>query len=184
MTSPVICTLTPSPVRRVTAVIVLAALGLFPIWVLLTAPPGHPGWLLFLLAVGTGMLWLTARLWQSTDKAIVLTRAGLFDSAGTCIAPLDDIASVDRGVFAFKPSGGFALRLTRASRRGWAPGLWWRFGRSLGVGGVTPNAQGRVMAEMIALALSDRDGVLHGAQADDDRGDGGDGGDGADAPPR
>lgn len=167
MTSTVICTLTPSPVRRVTAVIVLAAVGGLPIWVLLTAPPAHPGWMLFLLGVGAGMLWLTVRLWQATDRAIVLTRAGLFDSDGTCIAPLSEIAEVDRGVFAFKPSGGFVLRLTRAPGRGWAPGLWWRIGRQLGVGGVTPNAQGRAMAEMIALALSDRDGALHGRDADD-----------------
>lgn len=172
MSRAVICTLTPSPVRRVVAVVVLAAVGLLPIWVLLTAPPAHPGWMLFLLGVGAGMLWLTVRLWQATDKAIVLTRAGLFDSDGTCIAPLADIVAVDRGVFAFKPSGGFALRLSRAPGRGWAPGLWWRVGRQLGVGGVTPNAQGRAMADMIALALSDRDGALHGSAAGhDDDGD-------------
>lgn len=168
MTQPVICTLSPSPARRVIAALFLALVGLLPIWVLLTAPPAHPGWMVFLLAVGAAMLWLTVRLWQATDKTIVLTRAGLFDSDGTCIAALSDIVEVDRGVFAFKPSGGFALRLTRAPGRGWAPGLWWRIGRQLGVGGVTPNAQGRAMAEMIAIALSDRDGTLHGTDTGGD----------------
>jgi len=162
MTAPVICTLTPSPVRRMIAVLVTAVVGLLPIRVLLTAPPAHPGWIVVLLALGAGMLWLSVRLWQATDRTILLTRAGLFDSAGTCIAALSDIAEVDRGVFAFKPSGGFVLRLTHAPGRDWAPGLWWRFGRQLGVGGVTPNAQGRAMAEMIAIALADRDGTLHG----------------------
>lgn len=163
MTQSVICTLSPSPVRRVIAALVLGAVGLLPIWVLVTAPPSHPGWMLLLLMWGAAMWWLTVRLWFATDRMIVLTRAGLFDSAGICIAPLSAIATVDRGVFAFKPSGGFALRLTHAPGRGWAPGLWWRIGRQLGVGGVTPAAQGRVMADMIALALLDRDGALHGS---------------------
>jgi len=107
---------------------------------------------------------LPLRLWRATDRRIVLTRGGLFDSDGRCIARLADIAEVDRGVFAFKPSGGFVLRLTHAPGRDWAPGLWWRLGHRLGVGGVTGNMQGRAMAEMIALVLADRDGTRHGSE--------------------
>ncbi|MGS4943838.1 hypothetical protein ACVDG3_00035 [Meridianimarinicoccus sp. RP-17] len=166
MDQPVICTLSPSPVRRVTATVTLAGVALLLLWVVLATPPQHPGWLLFLLGTGAGMLWLSVRLWQATDRRIILTRAGLFDSNGTCIAPLEQIVEVDRGVFAFKPSGGFVLRLTHAPGRAWAPGLWWRLGRKLGVGGVTGNAQGRAMAEMIAIVLSDRDGRLHGSDPD------------------
>ncbi len=152
--------------RRVTATVTLAGVALLMLWVLVTSPPQHPGWILLLLAAGAGMLWLALRLWRATDRRIVLTRAGLFDSDGTCIAPLNAIAEVDRGVFAFKPSGGFVLRLTHAPGRDWVPGLWWRWGRKLGVGGVTGTAQGRAMAEMITIALEDRDGALHGADPD------------------
>lgn len=166
MDQPVICTLRPSPARRVTAVVMLAGVALLLLWVVVVSPPRHPGWIVFLLGTGACMLWLSLRLWQATDRQIILTRAGLFDSDGTCIAPVADIAEVDRGVFAFKPSGGFVLRLSHAPGRAWAPGLWWRLGRKLGVGGVTGNAQGRAMAEMIALVLSDRDGALHGSDPD------------------
>jgi hypothetical protein len=167
MDQPVICTLSPSPVRRVIATVTLTGVALLLLWVVVSTPPQHPGWLLFLLGFGAGLFWLAVRLWQATDRRIILTRGGLFDSDGTCIAPLADIADVDRGVFAFKPSGGFVLRLTTAPGRAWAPGLWWRLGRRLGVGGVTGNAQGRAMAEMIAIVLSDRDGTLHGSDTDD-----------------
>jgi hypothetical protein len=166
MEQPVICTLSPSPIRRVTASVTLAGLALLLLWIFVASPPGHPGWILFLVATAAAFLWLAVRLWQATDRGLVLTRAGLFDTTGTCLATLDDIADVDRGVFAFKPSGGFVLRLTRAPGRAWAPGLWWRLGHKLGVGGVTGNAQGRAMAEMIGIVLSDRDGTLHGSDPD------------------
>lgn len=162
----VLCTLRPSPVRRVAAVLTLAGVSLLLLGVVLATPPQQPGWMLFLLGAGAGMLWLSLRLWQATDRRIILTRAGLFDSDGTCIAAMADIVDVDRGVFAFKPSGGLVLRLGHAPGRAWAPGLWWRLGRRLGIGGVTGTVQGRAMAEMIAIVLADRDGALHGADPD------------------
>lgn len=165
MDQPVICTLSPSPVRRAAATLTLGGVATLLLWVVLSAPPRHPGAMLALFGAGAFLLWLAVRLWVATqDRRIVLTRAGLFDGDGVCIAAIDDIAAVDRGVFAFKPSGGFVLRLTRAPGRDWAPGLWWRLGHRLGVGGVTGNMQGRAMAEMIVLVLADRDGTRHGSE--------------------
>jgi hypothetical protein len=40
------------------------------------------------------------------------------------LARIDEIASLDRGTFAFKPSNGFLLRLSRKGTRVWRPGLW------------------------------------------------------------
>ena len=41
---------------------------------------------------------------------------------------------------------------TPAARR-WEPGLWWRIGRRIGVGGVTPASQSKVMADLISARL-------------------------------
>jgi hypothetical protein len=153
-----LCTLTPSPARRIIAVGSLSLVALLLLWVGVTSPPADLGWWAFLVGTGCIMLWFAWLLWQATARRLILTRDGVFDSTGTCLARLDEVVQVEHGVFAFKPSGGFVIVLTRAPGRDWAPGLWWRLGRRVGVGGVTPNAQGKVMAEMIVLAQS---GNLH-----------------------
>ena len=78
---------------------------------------------------------------------------GLRDGNGRLLCRMDQIAGVDRGAFAFKPSNGFLVKLKEPMPRVWQPGLWWRLGRRIGVGGVTPAGQGKFMADMIALKL-------------------------------
>ncbi|MBL4559156.1 MAG: hypothetical protein JKP98_25190 [Rhodobacteraceae bacterium] len=71
--------------------------------------------------------------------------------------PIAEIERVDRGALAFKPSGGFVLHLAAPGTAGWAPGLWWRVGRRLGVGGATNPMEGRAMADIIAVRIALRD---------------------------
>ena len=70
---------------------------------------------------------------------------------------MGNIASVDRGAFAFKPSNGFTVRLKSPAPRAWLPGLWWRLGRRVGVGGATPGKAARDMADVITILLKDPD---------------------------
>jgi hypothetical protein len=53
-----------------------------------------------------------------------------------------------------KPSNGFTVVMETKQPRAWAPGLWWRVGRRVGVGGVTGASQTKFMAEQIALRLA------------------------------
>ncbi len=39
----------------------------------------------------------------------------------------------------------------------WRPGLWWRVGRRIGVGGMTPASQTKFMSEIIAAMIAQRD---------------------------
>jgi hypothetical protein len=72
------------------------------------------------------------------------------------IVPIDQIRSVERGVFAFKPSNGFTIRLKSKAPAAWQPGLWWRAGRSVGVGGVTSSTPAKFMAEQIHDLITSR----------------------------
>ncbi len=119
--------------------------------------PAEPVWQAALVALGAVVLWLAARLRQATALRIELTEDGLRDSGGTEIARLGDIAAIERGTFALKPSNGFLLRTRCAGGRAWQPGLWWRLGRRIGIGGVTPKAQAKYMADLIAARLAARD---------------------------
>ncbi len=134
----------------------LAMLGLLLGWIALATPPADPVWRFFLLAIAGGALWLAHAVWRATTHRVELTEEGLFDETGRRLAGLDEIAGVERGAFAFKPSGGFMVRLRQPGRRAWAPGLWWRIGRRLGIGGVTAAHQSRHMAEVLAMMLAER----------------------------
>lgn len=149
----VLATLRPSPIRRWAAIGMTGALGLICLSLALLRPPAEPVWLVVLVVLGGGALWLSRRVALATATVVELTPTGLRDGAGRPIAPLRQIVTVERGAFAFKPSNGFLVRLSEPGDLAWQPGLWWRVGRSVGVGGVTPSLQGRLMADAIAALL-------------------------------
>lgn len=157
-TDDVLATTRASGGRRLIGLTSLGFLGLFLIYVAFTTSPGL-GWQLFLLVMGAGAIWLADLMRRSTAGAIELTGSVLRDSDGTVIAHVKDIEHIDRGVFAFKPSNGFLLR-TKAgtgAQTVWRPGLWWRMGRRVGVGGMTPGNQTKYMSEIISAMIAVRD---------------------------
>ena len=143
-----------SPARRVFAYGVLFLLGALVVYVTLVQPPALH-WMAFMLGFGFLMLWQAERLRRATMHVIELTDTELRDSSGRVLARIDEIHSVERGTFAFKPSNGFTLVLQTKKPRAWMPGLWWRYGRRVGVGGVTNAGQSKFMAERISMMLKD-----------------------------
>lgn len=154
----VLAQVTPSAGRRVLGIGMLAALALLVIYVAMATPPAL-GWQLFLIALGITSLLIAQSMWSATSRTLELTRTELRDDTGQVIVLLDDVASIDRGAFAFKPSNGFVLRLKRSYARDWRPGLWWRVSKRIGVGGMVPMRPTKFMAETIALILAERDGA-------------------------
>ena len=144
------------PARRVFALTTLVALGALLLVVAARFPGGAAGWQAFLVAMGVGSLWLAGRFHSATRLSLILYPDRLEDSSGRLLARIGDVRHVERGAFAFKPSNGFLLTLAEAGGRAWAPGLWWRVGRRVGVGGVTPAAPGRAMAEAIKMEIDKR----------------------------
>lgn len=152
----VIAELRPSPGRRYLATGCMAVLAALLAVTALARPPAL-GWQLAMLAMAVASAWMAQRTWAATSLSVIWRDDGLYDSAGTLIAPLDEIESVDRRPFAFKPSNGFLIRLRTPGPRGWQPGLWWRMGRRVGVGGTLPGAPARILADEIAMTLARRD---------------------------
>ena len=145
-----------SPVRRLFAYGILFVLGALVIYTTLARPPALH-WMIFMLVFGVAMLWLAERLRRATTMAIELTEDELRDSSGTVLARIADVRMVERGALAFKPSNGFTLVMAKKKPRAWAPGLWWRVGRRVGVGGVTSAGASKFMAEQIALRIKEND---------------------------
>ncbi|MDW4497024.1 hypothetical protein R5H30_03450 [Sulfitobacter sp. D35] len=144
-----------APARRVIGIGALMLLGAMLIYIAFSQPPTF-GWQIFLLVIGGGALWMGERMRRATATALELTQAELRDSAGTTLARVEDMVAVDRGLFAFKPSNGFLLKVSARAPRAWHPGLWWRIGGRIGVGGLAPQRQTRAMAEIIASLIARR----------------------------
>ncbi|WP_299813699.1 hypothetical protein [uncultured Jannaschia sp.] len=143
--------------RRATSLAIHLALGGMLVWIAVTSATMPFAWRAILLGFGTGLVILAREGWCESAQALILTTEGLHQENGEVIAPFDLIASVDRGVFAFKPSNGFVLRLTRPVGFAWTPGMWWRVGRRVGVGGVTSGAGAKSMADTLAMMIVERD---------------------------
>ncbi|WP_341211559.1 hypothetical protein [uncultured Limimaricola sp.] len=144
-----------APARRAMAVGVLYGFGGMALYTALADTPGI-AWSAALLALGLGGLAAGETLRRATRRALRLDETGLVDSAGHVLARWEDIVAIERGSFSLKPSNGFTLRLARPGARAWKPGMWWRLGHRLGVGGVTSAGAAKAMAEAIEIRLSDR----------------------------
>jgi hypothetical protein len=158
----VLLTIDPHPIRRVFTTGVTGVLGTLLLYLAATHPPANLLWLAFLLLTGAGSLYLSWRVWTATAVTLELTRSALRERDGPrrTLFTLDEVDSVDRSVFAFKPAGGFLVRLKRPTGRGrvYAPALWWRAGRRVAVGGATANAQAKAVADLVKIMLAEREG--------------------------
>lgn len=152
-----LASIVPRPARRVVAVGFVTALAVI-VWTVAGArPPEHFGYMLFLVFFGAGCLWLAYGMWRASAHEIELTRSELRETGGRVLCRVDNVARVDRGAFAFKPAGGFLIRL-KEPEGAWvyAPGVWWRAGRTLAVGGVTARQDGKNVADMLIVMLVER----------------------------
>lgn len=154
-TSEVIATARPTPLRRGLALGAMIFLGGVTLYVALFQTGPMTGRVV-LLCIGGLAIWGADAMRRATAGCVELTATGLRDGDGTQIAALGDITKVERGVFAFKPSNGFLVRTGAAQPRGWRLGLWWRVGRQIGIGGMVPVQQTKLMAERLATLVEER----------------------------
>jgi hypothetical protein len=145
-----------SPARLWFGVISQAALGTLLLWIALAQPPAELGWRVVLLVVGGAAFWGAVRLRRIGAREIILTRTEVADSKAGVVFRIDEVTRVSRGVFAFKPARGFAVLLARPGPWSWAPGLWWRVGRRVGVGGMMTAAESKLLAEVVDALVAER----------------------------
>lgn len=153
----VLVTMTPKPARRWFAVGATGVLGAILVYLAAVVPPVDLAWLAFLVGMGVLFLYWAWRVWRATAVTLELTGRELRERGGRQLCAIDNIERVDGGVFAFKPAAGFLVHLREPMDRVYEPGLWWRSGRRVGVGGVTSRAEGKAVTELINVMLADRD---------------------------
>ncbi len=159
--SDVITGIVPSAPRRMFGTGMLYGLGVVLLYVAVTNPPS-PALALFLIGMGGLSIFGGYKMWQATGFMIELTEDELRLSDGRLICKTEDIHKIDRSFFAFKPSNGFLVTTKVSYPATWSPGLLWRFGKRIGIGGVTPASEGKVMADTLAAMVATRDGNVPG----------------------
>lgn len=99
---------------------------------------------------------LVHRIHRRTPSGLVLTTLDLRTTGGDVIAPLGNIAQVNRAAFGFRPQGGFSLRLRDATDPAFVPGVYLRYGRWVGIGGMTPRHPTKALAIALETAIAAR----------------------------
>ncbi len=156
MRDEIIAEVDPRGPRRIVGISLFLMLGGLVLYLAFVQPPASLGWQAFLIGMGLISLLMAYKLQVATTRKLLLTETALTDSDGTVLAMIEDVVAVNRGAFAMKPSNGFVLTLKNPAPRVWQPGLWWRLGRRVAVGGVTPGAQARPMADIISIMIAKR----------------------------
>ena len=147
---------TASKGRAVFSYGVLFGLGSLVLYTTLIQPPAL-FWMIFMLCCGVLMLWMAEKQRRASKLELILTADEVIDSQGRVLARVEDIVAVSRGAMALKPSNGFTIVTRSMAPRAYVPGIWWRMGNRVGVGGITSAGETKFMAEQIALMLKRRD---------------------------
>ena len=140
--------------RRWIGVGTMFGLGALLLWLALSQRFDHFGWQILLLVLAGGALYAAMRMQQATAEHLVLTENGLYDNTGYLLASYDNIRTVERGMLALKPSNGFMIVTETPLKARWRPGLYWVFGRRIGVGGMTSGADAKFVADMMNMQMA------------------------------
>lgn len=158
MTERIISRLAPSIARRILASGSPAGLGVVVFWIAANHPAPSASLLLGLGALGLSALAFAVLVWRATAVGLVLTEAELRDTTGRQLFALADVQQVEKGALSWKPAGGFAVVLTAPKPRVWVPGLWWRLGRRVMIGGATNGGEAKAMADLLRIELDEQAG--------------------------
>ncbi|MEL7115601.1 MAG: hypothetical protein AAGP08_08410 [Pseudomonadota bacterium] len=154
----VILAIWPSPIRRGIAIAAMVAIGVLFILSAINEELQGAIWRAILVCFGLGVFALARRFYLATSVGLELTRDALRDTKGRLLCTVAGVTRVDRGAFSMKPTNGLTIFVKEPGAFAWEPGLWWRWGRRVGIGGVTAAAQSKAIADTLALLLAERDG--------------------------
>jgi len=154
--SDIIVKIQPSPARRLFGVVILSLSALVMLNFAFAGATHSVAMKFTLFVMAVVFLWQAQANLRFGNASLILTREGLFDDKGTLICRLSNMTLIDRGWFSFKPSNGFLIRLREAEKWKWSPGIYWRIGRRLGVGGSISPSQTKEMSDKLVLLMQEK----------------------------
>lgn len=116
-----------------------------------------PQSLIIVLLIAAAFGWSAYRMWNVPIAGIEFDGSELRTQDGVVIAKLQDIVSVQTGIFALRPSNGFMMVMKDSERVPTRPGIYWRQGRHIGVGGLLQAAEAKAIGRALQFAVAKRD---------------------------
>lgn len=152
--SDILATASISGVRRWLTIIPGIFAGALLAWYGLNAPFPQIWVNVFAVVVGLVMALGASWLLSATSRGIYLTPKELRDINGALIARISDMKKLERETISYKPAHGFIIVLAEPARSHWSPGVWWRTGQRVGVGGFLHADQTKAMAGAIRSLIA------------------------------
>ena len=75
--------------------------------------------------------------------------SGLFNIDGSVICEIDDIERIDVSPYTFKSANGFIVILKTKSSFKSIPGLYWRLGKRLSIGGLVSKNESKFLSQTL-----------------------------------
>lgn len=149
-TDPVLQSLSASRLRLFSILALLLIFAAIMVQIAVELPSDRLATKAGLALLGAVLIWQAVRVWSSSRHRIELTPTGLrWSKTGAYLARIEDIRDVNTSIIAFRPATGFLVILNAPAPAATAPGLWWRVGKRIGIGGVTAKYEAKAMAEML-----------------------------------
>ena len=126
---------------------VIFILSLFLIYTLLTLNDkiSFSDFLLIPILV-ISILWFRRFLSRYSKIGFVISTDGLFDLNMDLICTIDDIKKIDVSPYTFKSANGFIILLKTKSSFKSIPGLYWRVGKRISIGGLVSKNESKLLS--------------------------------------
>ena len=105
----------------------------------------------FLLIPTIIFLWLCFRkfLKRYSKVGFLINQSGLFNLDGSVICEIGDIERIDVSPYTFKSANGFIVILKTKSSFKSIPGLYWRLGKRISIGGLVSKNESKFLSQTL-----------------------------------
>ena len=94
-------------------------------------------------------LWFIRFLKRYSKIGFLINQSGLFNIDGSVICKIDDIERIDVSPYTFKSANGFIVILKTKSSFKSIPGLYWRLGKRLSIGGLVSKNESKFLSQTL-----------------------------------
>ena len=94
-------------------------------------------------------LWFIRFLKRYSKIGFLINQSGLFNLDGSIICKMDDIERIDISPYTFKSANGFIVILKTKSSFNLTPGLYWRLGKRISIGGLVSKSESKFLSQTL-----------------------------------
>ena len=94
-------------------------------------------------------LWFTRFLKRYSKVGFLINQSGLFNLDGSIICEIGDIEIIDVSPYTFKSANGFIVILKTKNSFKLIPGLYWRLGKRLSIGGLVSKTESKFLSQAL-----------------------------------